>query len=251
MPKYRIQSVRIYGTGVRLKPEEVHSLVLWSKNFQPFLESEISKNESYRWYFNFSLVDCPEWEPFVPPIEKRLNQLKEICQRWSPRQVNWRFDPIVLWDDGWKDNLHSFQSIADLCAKLAIPRCTVSFVTWYAKVKKRVALAGLNFFDPPMEQKLEIIDRMSRICIERYIRLESCCNEELLQNPGISRGSCVNGAVLSELAGEPCSQTRDTGQRSGCGCTKSSDIGSYAMTCPHGCVYCYAKPLTGKLFPAK
>ena len=78
---------------VSLVPEEVHSIVLWSKNFQPFLDSNLSKSNCFRWYFNFSLVDCPEWEPHVPLIEDRLAQLKIICQKWSPLHINWRFDP--------------------------------------------------------------------------------------------------------------------------------------------------------------
>ncbi|MDH4198294.1 MAG: DUF1848 domain-containing protein, partial [Candidatus Aminicenantes bacterium] len=27
-----------------------------------------------------------------------------------------------------------------------------------------------------------------------------------------------------------------------CLCTESVDIGSYAQSCPHSCVYCYANP---------
>ena len=85
---------------VSLRPEDTHTIVLWSKNYRTFLDSDLSHSKEYRWYFNFSLVDCPEWEPGVPLLEDRLKQVEEICERWHPQQINWRFDPIVFWDGG-------------------------------------------------------------------------------------------------------------------------------------------------------
>ncbi len=228
---------------VSLLPQDVHSIVLWSKDFGPFLKSPLSKSESYNWYFNFSLVDCPEWELNVPPLPKRLEQVKEICQRWSQKHINWRFDPIVFWDDGKKSNVDSFWKICDFMADSGVTRCTFSFVTWYNKVKKRASVQQLNYWDPPYEQKIETLERMATCARDRNITLESCCDDSLLTVGGIIRGSCVNGALLTDLTGERSTFARDTSQRPGCGCTKSADIGSYSMSCPHSCIYCYAKPM--------
>jgi len=235
---------------VDLLPENVHTLVLWSKNFRPFLDSSISKTDCYRWYFNFSLVDCPEWEPGVPPLLERLRQVREIAQRWSPRWINWRFDPIVFWEAGKKNNLSSFYRLCDFMAEQGIRRCTFSFVTWYNKVQKRTRAEGLDFFDPPLTQKIEILNEMVRYAQERRMALESCCNDSLLAAEGVTRGRCIPGPLLSELAGEPCSTARDASQRPDCGCAKSADIGNYTMSCPHGCVYCYAKPIFTRPLPA-
>jgi len=231
---------------VSLKPEDVHSIVLWSKNYRPFLESALSQDERYRWYFNFSLVDCPQWERRVPGLDERLKQVREITKRWSARHINWRFDPIIYWDGGRRNNLNSFAPICDVMAGVGITRCTISFVTWYKKVKQRPAVQSLGFYDPPMEQKIDVLSRMSSYAHDRGITLESCCNDALLQAEGIKRASCVNGPLLTELSGERCSAARDNSQREGCGCTKSSDIGGYAMSCFHNCLYCYAKPVGDK-----
>ncbi len=228
---------------VSLRPEDVHSIVLWSKNFRPFLNSELSRSNQYEWYFNFSLVDCPEWEKSVPPLTEQLRQVKEISERWSGNRINWRFDPIVFWDRGNQSNIDSFYTICDHMAECGVSRGTFSFVTWYNKVKKRVAEQGMDFYDPPLSKKLEILSRFSAYANPRGIVLESCCNDALLQADGVVKGSCVNGYLLTQLTGERCSLARDSSQRHDCGCTKSSDIGSYEMSCPHGCVYCYAKPV--------
>jgi Domain of unknown function (DUF1848) len=49
---------------------------------------------------------------------------------------------------------------------------------------------------------------------------------------------CVDAARLSDVAGRPIA-ARQKGNRPGCECAESRDIGAYD-TCPHGCVYCYA-----------
>ena len=90
----------------------------------------------------------------------------------------------------------------------------------------------MNFYDPPLHEKQAILEPLSRMAMEREIQMESCCDDALLKVEGIIRGSCVNGAILSELAGERCSLARDTSQRRTCGCTKSADIGGYQMSMP-------------------
>jgi len=228
---------------VSLRPEDVHTIVLWSKNYRPFLDSPVSRNPAYHWYFNFSLVDCPEWERGVPPLEERLRQARELAARWSPHHINWRFDPILFWEGGRRNNLGAFPSLCDFMAGLGVFWCTFSFVTWYNKVKARKECRSLDFYDPPLSQKVDILSGLSAYTRPRGITLEYCCNDELLAAEGISKGHCIHGPLLSRLAGERCSLARDTSQRTDCGCTKSSDIGSYTMSCPHQCFYCYAKPV--------
>lgn len=228
---------------VSLCPEDVHTIVLWSKNYRPFLDSPLSSREDFLWYFNFSLVDAPDWELGVTPLKDRMKQVKEICRRWSPTHVNWRFDPILFWDNGRKNNLNGFEKLCDFMSALEITWCTFSFVTWYNKVKKRDAVKVLDAYDPPFNQKIDILSELVGIARLRGITMESCCNDDLLQVKGIIKGHCISSLLLSHLAGERASMAHDTSQRKDCGCTKSTDIGSYQMSCPHNCLYCYAKPV--------
>jgi hypothetical protein len=234
--------VRDRSYCVSLRPEDVHTVVLWSKDFAPFLKSPLAADCRYNWYFNFSLVDCLEWEPGVPPVEVRLGQMREIVRRWSPRHLNWRFDPIVFWEGGRRSNLESFRPLCDSLAELGVTRCTFSFATWYNKIRKRPDVESKYVYDPTTAEKLERLQALVEYARERGMTLESCCNDSLLAVAGVRKGSCINGPLLAELAGEPCSHARDVSQRPQCGCTRSQDIGSYLMGCAHNCLYCYANP---------
>ncbi len=232
---------------VSLLPEDVHTIVFWSKNYRPFLKSKISYSKNYNFYFNFSLVDCAEMELNAPPLSERLQQVKELCRRWSPEHINWRFDPILFWHEGQKNNLNSFYPIADFMGEMGIRRCTFSFVTPYNKVKKRTGEFDQQLYDPPLQQKLDVLANLSEFAKSRGIVLESCCDGQVLGVNGIVRGRCIHGPLLSALAGERASLANDKSQRQDCGCSKSSDIGSYDMSCPHACTYCYAKPVFSKI----
>ncbi len=75
------------------------------------------------------------------------------------------------------------------------------------------------------------------------LSLESC-SETFGIVDGIKSSACIDGVLLSQLAGEPASKAKDPGQRSDCKCIVSRDIGSYRdMPCPGGCLYCYANPV--------
>ena len=80
---------------VDMRPENVHTLVLWSKDFGPFLKKR-RLFQDYRLYFLFTINDMPGLEPGVPPLKDRLQQMDEIAENFGPERVAWRFDPIIF-----------------------------------------------------------------------------------------------------------------------------------------------------------
>lgn len=230
---------------VDLRSESVHTIVLWSKNFGPFLRKRRAL-EGYRLYFQFTINEGGEIEPNVIDIERRLEQLRELARVYGPERINWRFDPITFWEGGRRNNIGRFEQIAGEVAKTGVQRCTISFTQWYAKVRRRMESVGLEGFDPPLERKLEIASRIAGYCSNLGLCVRACCNDYLLGVPSIAKASCIDGRLLAELAGEPCSTARDRSQRKECGCTQSRDIGSYEQVCYHSCVYCYANPAMGR-----
>ena len=90
---------------------------------------------------------------------------------------------------------------------------------------------------------------MEKDLADYNIDLSVCCEKDLLeampQSSSISGSSCVPGDIIQKLFGGRLSLKKDAGQRvkAGCGCTLSSDIGSYRLQpCYHNCLFCYANP---------
>jgi hypothetical protein len=244
--------------SVAVSSRAVHSIVFWSKDFGPFLRDgcgERLERLGYHLYFQFTVnSEIPLLEPNVPPLGERLRQLGELCARFGPRAVSWRFDPIChfrLDGGGLRDNLSDFPRIADAAARAGAAGCTVSFMDAYPKIARRLRrrLPGLAFLDPGPEAQRGILLALERELAARGMRLATCCESALLEGlpsrSTIEAGACIPGGLLMELYGGRISLRRDPGQRrrAGCGCRVSVDIGSYGRhPCRHGCLYCYANP---------
>jgi len=242
--------------------EQVHSIVFWSKDFGPFLNGRYGEDlraRGYHLFFNFTVnSEDALLEPQIPPLQARLAQLAALCEHFGPEVINWRFDPLCFYTraPGERvDNFNDFERIAAAAGRLGIQRCVTSFMDDYAKIRKRTAaIPGFNFHDPPLAEKVACCLAMQRILNTRAIRLQTCCENEVLEalpsEAGIEPGRCISADLLVTLFGGQLSRKRDTGQRvaAGCGCHVSRDIGSYVwQPCRHNCLFCYANPARDRL----
>ncbi|MFX1447132.1 MAG: DUF1848 family protein, partial [Promethearchaeota archaeon] len=82
------------------------------------------------------------------------------------------------------------------------------------------------------------------ICEKHKIQMEACCQPDLIEITGIKQAHCIDANKIERLIGEKIQKVKDTGQRIGCGCSRSKDIGGYSgiFRCKHNCAYCYASP---------
>ncbi|MGD9236744.1 MAG: DUF1848 family protein [Desulfobacterales bacterium] len=238
-------------------PADVHTIVFWSKDFDLFLKHNYGKklqNAGYHLFFNFTLNSAsPQLEPRVPPLDVRLDQLRQLGNQFGASAINWRFDPICFYKMGngrLEDNLSDLRHIAAKAAAAGIKRCISSFMDPYSKIERRLATRpDFSFWDPPLKTKLQIIRKMERILASENIKLMLCCEKEVLaqltESTSVTRASCIPNDLLAALFGGALSLKRDTGQRikKGCGCRVSVDIGAYHQhPCYHNCLYCYANP---------
>ncbi len=246
-----------HQTKVSASPDQVHTVVFWSKNFAPFLKQCIGEKlheRGYNLFFNFTVNSTSKWlEPRVPPLTDRLEQVEELGRRVDPRSITWRFDPICHFTSGdgkLKNNLDDFEVIAAAASRAGIQRCTTSFMDSYAKIGKRTAgMNGFAFHDPPIDKKIAILLRMETYLTSINMSLNTCCENDVLERlppeSDIKKGSCVPNDLLMELYGGHLSLGKDSGQRTdqGCGCMVSKDIGAYHQhPCFHNCLFCYANP---------
>ena len=240
---------------VAISPLSVHTLVFWSKNFGPFLDARFGeqlRQKGYHLLFNFTVNSrSTELEPRVPPLSERLMQMQELARRFGGQAVQWRFDPIChfrIGDNQRQDNLADFERIAETAAHSGITSCTTSFMDHYRKITRRLT-GGLHFQDPSIDEKCGILLNMASTLRPMGIALRACCERDVLselpEGASIRPAACVSGQRIMDLYGGRVSLRQDAGQRkaSGCGCTESVDVGSYAYhPCYHNCLFCYANP---------
>lgn len=242
-----------HAYAVDLKPETIHTLVLWSKNFSNLIEDKcelgkyLQKYDQLYLHFTITGLGASFIERGVVPPSEAISQLDNLIKFVKhPERISVRFDPIVYWKDESrvKTNLHFFEELAPELSQRGIKDVRFSFAQWYGKAVKRSARYGFSYLDPSAEEKKEAALFLSQIARNWNLSLFSCTQNFLAKVPGVRASACIDGSNLQRLhpKGEPASTKKDRSQRPECGCTESIDIGSYTQSCPHSCLYCYANP---------
>lgn len=236
---------------VSLRRDDVDGFVFWTRNARPFATAlrEVAERE-YPFAVQFTVVGYPRViDASVIDAVNAVAQVRELASRYGPRAVVWRYDPIVVTSiTGMDWHRENFRSLADALAG-ATDEAVVSFMAPYQKTRRNLdaaaARASFDWSDPEAGAKRALLGDLADIAAERGMRLTLCSQPEL-QTEGIEGARCIDAERLSDVAGYRISGRRK-GNRPGCLCSESRDIGAYD-TCPHGCAYCYAvrSPATAK-----
>lgn len=249
--KARVQGPFGRPYEVDLRPENVHTLVLWSKDLASVLADRsglrglVSKHEQTYFHFTITGLGGTPIERGTPPPDEAMAQLPKLAAAaGSPARISVRFDPVVFWREGDRvlSNIGFFERLAPRVSDAGITDIRVSFAQWYGKAKKRAMRQGFRYVDPDEGEKRARALELAETAGKWKLTLHACAQAFLAGVPGFRPSSCIDGARLRELhpRHEIVSTTKDRSQRDECLCTESRDIGSYAQGCPHSCVYCYA-----------
>jgi hypothetical protein len=235
---------------VSLMPEDVHTMVLWSKDFAPLLADEggvrqaLARYDQVFCHLTVTGLGGGPLEPKIRPWTQVTRQLPELIEfAGDPRRVTVRFDPIIHWRDGGgiSSNFSLGTDILRMCAAYGVQNVRISFATLYEKVRRR---KGWDWYDPSRGDRQRMVRELVAQAAPLGITIYSCGDNDL-QAAGALPSRCIDGELLTRLhpRGLAARGGKDNGQRRECGCTPSVDIGSYTMRCPNGCRYCYANPL--------
>jgi Domain of unknown function (DUF1848) len=234
-----------YGGGtyeVSLAPGAVDGFVLWTRNLRPLLADLDAVRRVAPFIVQFTITGYPRaLETSVIAAADAVAQLRELRRRFGPQVAVWRYDPIVF-ADGLDTAAHEAGfSALTRALKGTVDEVVLSVMHPYKKTRRNLdraaARSGFAWHDPPVDEKRSLLQRLAAIAREAGMAPTLCSQPELLA-PGLGAARCIDAERLSAVAGQPIA-ARESGNRPGCRCALSRDIGAYD-TCAHGCVYCYA-----------
>lgn len=221
-----------------MTPGRVDALVLWSKNPAPLLP-HLDELAAHTLLIQYTLTAYPpSIEPGLPPAADRIAAFQALARALGPEHLVWRYDPICYGPGlGRAEHIAAFARLAGQLAGRA-GRCVISFLDDYPAVRGALRSGGLYAPDPA--EQLALCAALAPIAGRAGMALSACCEAVDLSPAGVRAAPCIDREQIQALCGHPVRAVKDPGQRPGCGCARSVDIGAYE-TCPHGCVYCYAK----------
>lgn len=232
---------RPYRVG--LGPDEAEGFVFWTRNAAPFrgVLADLAR-QSRPFVVQFTVTGYPRaLDAHTVRAEVAIGQIRSLAAEFGPRAAVWRYDPVVF--SSLADAEAHPARFARLAASLrgAVDECVVSVMHPYAKTARRLEAAardaGFTWRDPEIAEKRALLARLAEIAGSEGIRL-TLCSQPALMSPEAPGASCVDAVRLSDVAGREI-RARQKGNRPGCLCAESRDIGAYD-SCAHGCVYCYA-----------
>ncbi|MBT3533366.1 MAG: DUF1848 domain-containing protein [Rhodospirillaceae bacterium] len=225
---------------VALRGDDVDGYVFWSRNMAPFRDNLASLSAlSLPFMVQYTATGYPRaLEPSVVSAAQATADMVGLARQYGPRAVVWRYDPILFTD--MTDAEFHQRNFAALARGLrgVVDEVCVSFAQIYRKSRRNLDLAarrdGFTWRDPDGVEKQALLGSLQNIAADHRMKLTVCSQPEI----GGTAAHCIDAERLSDLAGHAIS-ARVKGNRDGCLCAESRDIGAYD-SCPHGCAYCYA-----------
>ena len=210
--------------------DETKFAVFWTKNPKPIISR---LNElPFKYYFQFTLNDYPEYELNVPPLNERIETFKYISDLCGRGSIVWRFDPIIINDKISEDDIiNRIQNIGDQIFEHT-EKLIFSYVDPYKKL-------GNKFVEINDDIKISVANRLIDMNKNWGLELSTCA--ESINLDGIVHNKCVDPDLIERICGDQkwIKDKKDKSQRPDCGCIVSADIGTF-KTCRHGCRYCYS-----------
>jgi hypothetical protein len=231
------------ASAVSLARQDVDGFVFWTKNLGPFVDNLATVHErEYPFVVQYTINRYSRvLEPAVVSANTAIEHMKSLTALYGPQVAVWRYDTIVCTSETPLDfHVENFRQLAQ-SLRGTTNEVVISFAQIYKKTLKNLDLAaqqfGFTWTDPSDAEKRGVVKELYRAAKGNGMQLTLCSQPELLE-AGAQAARCVDAMRFTRMSGQTI-QAKLKGNREGCGCYASKDIGDYD-TCPHGCVYCYA-----------
>lgn len=235
---------------VSLKKDDVHTLVLWSKDFTNFVRNPLVLN-GYKLHFQYTINNYSKHIENVPNLNYTMIIVKWLIENYSEKNITFRFDPVFFEKDNntlekaMSNRLRDFEEIVSEISKIKSTKYQI--VTSYIDLNKRICEQmksyNIELYKPSDKEIEAFFVKLNKIAKKYNFSLYSCADDRL-SNAGIEIKGCINADIIDDT--EPFSKAIDSSQRKKCKCIKSVDIGIYpylnnGKRCKHMCKYCYVK----------
>ena len=227
------------ASRVALDARSVTGFVFWTRRAAPFMAVlQRLRDRGTPFVVQFTVTGYPrDLEPGVVDWRRGVDDLHEIAARFGPRVPVWRYDPVI--ETARTPAAFHLDQVAMLSEELrgASDEVVLSFAHIYAKTRRSLDRLAPGWRDPPADEKGQLLQRLGRIAGAHGLRPTVCAQPDLVAPP-LAAAACIDTDRLSDAAGRPI-RARQKGNRPGCLCAESRDVGAYD-SCVQGCVYCYA-----------
>ena len=228
---------------VLLDREAVDGFVFWTRNPIPFTRNlEEVHGRGYPFVIHVTIVGYPlAIDRSVPPVDAQMDTFIRFANSYGSAALVWRYDPIVL--SSLTSAAFHVENFERICTRLtgSTDEVVISFVTPYRKSRRNLDAAAkqhdFSWWQADDSEAASLTRRLAAIAASNGMRISLCSQPDLLI-PEVQAARCIDAERMTRASGRDIA-SRQKGNRSGCLCHESRDIGAYD-TCLHGCTYCYA-----------
>lgn len=225
---------------VSMEAADVDGFIFWTRNAKPFRNGLKMARRVAPFFVQYTVTGFPQvLERSVPSSLHAFAEIERIVSEYGKGTVVWRYDPVI-WTTETDADFHrdNFSRLADRLSGL-VDEVIFSAATLYAKSKRNLTRLApdLEVRDPADDMKRTLLAQLGDLALERSI-MPTVCSQPNLVSGGLNAAKCVDAERLARIGGSEF-RSRTKGNRKGCECSESRDIGSYD-SCAHGCLYCYA-----------
>jgi len=181
-------------------------------------------------------------EPNITNNDIELDSLIKLLG--GPVHIRARFDPIIF---GFTTP-RMFREHCKYISGHGITHTTVNFLQpFYKNVYKELKKQGLPVIKATLERQQYTLETLAAIASYYNVRIAVCAETSVFVDkiPGLLPAKCSDPNWAVSIAPVLADEIKGHSSRKGCGCMYSDDWGVYhnqgGWSCPHQCIYCYAK----------